>query len=389
MEGVGRGGKRRASGLASRAVTPKLRALALVALGLSLASPPRADDAGFASALDRLVRAPALKGARVGVVVEELGSGRRLLEHEADAALVPASNQKLLVAAASLAHWGPAHRFETPILIEGELADGVLDGALWVVGRGDPSLVSESLWKLAEEVRLRGIREANGDLLVFVDDDNLIDPDYLETAARVADEKPFLGSWSGQCRPEFEEVPPDWTRRYWGNLVIREFDRDVWSNLPLLPETMPCGAGLCVRRNVARHYVRLHETGERAFQFDRAGDALLSGGDNDLAACACDLGLGVGLIATLKLTHLIPRERLTEAYLVRLTEGIHFSSTLLDAARGVPPRPRDLLGSLADVLRILRQKAPHRRILRAAFRGRNRATRLILAKPGSTVSDRE
>ena len=52
----------------------------------------------------------------------------------------------------------------------------------------------------------------------------------------------FLGAWSGQCLPEFEAPPPEWTRRYWGTLCIREFDKDVWSNLPLLPETMPCGA---------------------------------------------------------------------------------------------------------------------------------------------------
>lgn len=87
-----------------------------------------------------------------------------------------------------------------------------------------------------------------------------------------------------------------------GNLVIREFDHNVWSNLPRLPESMPCGAGLCVRRNVALHYLDLHESGKRSFQFDRNGTSLLSGGDNDLAACACDIGLGVGLIASLKLT---------------------------------------------------------------------------------------
>src|SRR5215218_4539946 len=57
--------------------------------------------------------------------------------------------------------------------------------------------------------RLRGIRESIGELLVFVDDDNVLDPDFLETTLRVADEKPYLGSWSGQCRPHFEEAPAD------------------------------------------------------------------------------------------------------------------------------------------------------------------------------------
>src|SRR5438046_1732337 len=144
-------------------------------------------------------------------------------------------------------------------------------------------------------------RTPKGDLLVFVDDDNVLDPNFLEEALRVSDQNPFLGSWSGQCRARFDEPPPEWTRRYWGNLVIREFDTDVWSNMPRLPQTMPCGAGLCVRRAVAQHYLASHQNGDRKrFQFDRTGDSLISGGDNDLAACACDLGVGVGLISALK-----------------------------------------------------------------------------------------
>jgi glycosyltransferase involved in cell wall biosynthesis len=221
--------------------------------------------------------------------------------------------------------------------------------------------------------RLRSIHEAMGGLLVFVDDDNVLDSDFLETALRVSEAKPFLGSWSGQCRPGFEEQPPEWTRRYWGNLVIRQFDKDVWSNLPRLPDSMPCGAGLCVRRDVALQYLHLHESGKRSFQFDRAGGTLLSGGDNDLAACACDIGLGLGLIASLKLQHLISPQRLTVDYISRLGEDIAFSSTLLDAERGFRTGRRMALGRAADFLRTMRLKQPHRSILRAAFRGRNRA----------------
>jgi hypothetical protein len=228
--------------------------------------------------------------------------------------------------------------------------------------------------------RLHGIREATGDLLVFVDDDNVLDPNFLETAIHIAHRRPFLGSWSGQCRPRFEEPPPEWTRRYWGNLVIREFDKDVWSNLPDLPQTIPCGAGLCVRRDVARHYRLLHESGKRSFQLDRTGASLISGGDNDLAGCACDLGLGVGLIASLKLTHLIPPARLTEDYLARLAEGIHYSGIVLHASRGSPATQRGAVGRVADFLRILRTKRPHRAILRAAWRGRDRALRQLAAR---------
>src|SRR5262249_56719357 len=108
------------------------------------------------------------------------------------------------------------------------------------------------------------VTEPTGHLLVVVEDDNWLASACPETARGVAKKMPCLGSWSGQCRPEFEQAPPEWTRRYWGNLVIRQFDQDVWSNLPRLGETMPCGAGLCVRREVAQHYLHLHEAGKRA-----------------------------------------------------------------------------------------------------------------------------
>ena len=241
----------------------------------------------------------------------------------------------------------------------------------------DARLVREETLGLTS-ARLRGIRESTGDLLIFVDDDNVLDAEFLEIALRTMEQRPFLGSWSGQCRPAFEEPPPEWTRRYWGNLVIREFDKDVWSNLPRMPQSMPCGAGLCVRREVAVHYLDLHESGKRSFQFDRNGKSLLSGGDNDLAACACDIGLGVGLIASLKLTHLISPERLTEDYLARLSEGIHYSSTMLDSEYGSRAGQRTALGRAADFLRVIRLGQPHRRILRAAFRGRDRAMRQLI-----------
>src|ERR1700756_1303835 len=41
--------------------------------------------------------------------------------------------------------------------------------------------------------RLRGIEESCGDLLVFVDDDNILAPDFLERAEAILDRYPYLG----------------------------------------------------------------------------------------------------------------------------------------------------------------------------------------------------
>jgi glycosyltransferase involved in cell wall biosynthesis len=235
--------------------------------------------------------------------------------------------------------------------------------------------------------RLRGIAEAAGDLLIFVDDDNVLDLDFLEQAIHIYHTRPDIGSWSGASRPGFDEPAPSWTRRHWGNLVIRDVPRDMWSNLPMLPDTMPCGAGLCVRRSVANHYATLHREGKRPFALDRNGESLLSGGDNDLAACACDVGLGVGVFGALRLTHLIPANRLRESYLVSLAENIALSTVILRSFRVSSNAfaPLSLKRRVADVLRSFIMSSRERRVFRAVRRGERRARELLasMAAPAS------
>jgi D-alanyl-D-alanine carboxypeptidase len=67
--------------------------------------------AGDEGALQGLLRHPALRGAKISVLVSELESGRVVLERDSRRSMIPASNQKLFVAAAALNYWGPAHRF--------------------------------------------------------------------------------------------------------------------------------------------------------------------------------------------------------------------------------------------------------------------------------------
>ena len=240
--------------------------------------------------------------------------------------------------------------------------------------------------------RLRGIREAAGEILVFVDDDNVLDADYLEKVVQVADEWPRLGAWGGQTRPGFESEPPDWTRQYWSRLVIREFDSDRWSNQPSHADAMPCGAGMCVRKSVADYYADLHANGQRNIVMDRAGDSLVSGGDSDLAICACDVGLGMGLFTSLRLTHLIPAGRLTEDYLARLLEGLAYSSIVLGSFRSTRSTAslngkssgRKQLTKLADLARLLIRNRRERRFFRAVRSGEEKALEFVRSRHGVT-----
>jgi D-alanyl-D-alanine carboxypeptidase/D-alanyl-D-alanine-endopeptidase (penicillin-binding protein 4) len=116
--------------------------------------------------IDRLLQNPALAHSMTGILVVSLKDGRTLYERDADLMLIPASNQKLLTAAASLHKLGPDFRFSTRLWVTGQLdAQGVLQGDLILEGSGDPTMLLQDIEATAEAVQKAGIRRVDGYLL--------------------------------------------------------------------------------------------------------------------------------------------------------------------------------------------------------------------------------
>jgi glycosyltransferase involved in cell wall biosynthesis len=229
--------------------------------------------------------------------------------------------------------------------------------------------------------RLRGLRETSSDLLVFVDDDNVLEPDYLSEVIRIKREWPRLGVWgSGATFPEFEVKPADNLREFLDMLALRDVDSAQWSNVIPCPDAAtPWGAGQCVRANVAIAYREYFEKSALKIS-DRNGNRLISGGDVEICFVACSIGLGVGIFPELKLIHLIPKERLDEDYLVRLAEGIGIAGQLL-AYKWQNLLPVSPFASPVEVLLVLRnllvRKGVRRRMYLASLRSRLRARTMI------------
>lgn len=125
-----------------------------------------ADGADLRETIDRILEATPLGAARTAVLIQDLETGRALYEHNADELLNPASNMKILTTVAALARLGPAYRYPTEILLDRAPVAGVVQGNLYLRGKGDPSLDTERLYRIVRELRLLGVREIRGDLVV-------------------------------------------------------------------------------------------------------------------------------------------------------------------------------------------------------------------------------
>jgi D-alanyl-D-alanine carboxypeptidase/D-alanyl-D-alanine-endopeptidase (penicillin-binding protein 4) len=102
----------------------------------------------------------------VSVVVEPVADGPVLVSHRAKEPMNPASVMKLVTTFAALEQLGPAFTFKTDFFLEGTLANGVLEGNLVIRGGGDPKLTYDTLWRVAHQLRARGLREIRGDIVI-------------------------------------------------------------------------------------------------------------------------------------------------------------------------------------------------------------------------------
>jgi glycosyltransferase involved in cell wall biosynthesis len=177
--------------------------------------------------------------------------------------------------------------------------------------------------------RLTGIGEARGQILVFVDDDNILDGDFLTTVAKCFSDDNTLTAAGGTVRPLFASPPPDWSAEFFPLLAIKDHGDSVLvvdgdSHKPW-PDFAPVGAGLCIRKTAAENYARIIKHDTRRIALDRKAGLLTSGGDNDMVFTAFRAGGRIAYFPSLGLTHLIPDNRLDPVYLGQLNYGIQRS----------------------------------------------------------------
>jgi serine-type D-Ala-D-Ala carboxypeptidase/endopeptidase (penicillin-binding protein 4) len=132
---------------------------------------PRVGAKALRRAIDSVTNSPEFSNGYWGVLVVT-AAGDTLYSRNAGKLFMPASNQKLLTSAVALAQLGPDYRYRTVLVAHAVVADGVLEGDLGVIGRGDPSVSDHMrhdamipLREIADSVSAHGIRRIRGKLV--------------------------------------------------------------------------------------------------------------------------------------------------------------------------------------------------------------------------------
>ena len=166
--------------------------------------------------------------------------------------------------------------------------------------------------------RIAGINQAKAEWLIFFDDDNEPDEQYLEVCSSIIFQHPEVCAWGpGVVTVEFfKKNIPKWfkaNKQFYQDSFIDSifFDNKVeWSSC------YPNGTGLVIRKNVATFYTELFE--QRILTLaDRIGKSLVSGGDTQMVMCGIKLGYFAGVSPKLKLNHLISGNKINLTYLLK------------------------------------------------------------------------
>ena len=165
--------------------------------------------------------------------------------------------------------------------------------------------------------RIAGAKIANGDWLIFFDDDNEPKDNFILELYKGIQKYPNVNCWGpGQISVQFigGEVS-DWFNN---NKVYFQERREVtaFGSEKHMQSYYPIGTGLCIQSDAMKDYMRKVDTGTYSVT-DRTGSSLVSGGDTQIVLNNQLLGNTGGKLEHLSLNHLIEARKANFKYLIK------------------------------------------------------------------------
>lgn len=164
--------------------------------------------------------------------------------------------------------------------------------------------------------RNRAVLEARGNLVAFLDDDNIPAANWILKATEFAQKSPKVGAFGGKIKGQFEAPPPKDFNKIAVFLAILDRGEVAHCYTPQRG-VLPPGAGLVVRRQTW-----LDNNPQKALLTGRTQTSLMAGEDLEVLAHIQKVGWEIWYTPEMVIHHKIPQSRLEEEYLLKLVWGI-------------------------------------------------------------------
>ena len=169
--------------------------------------------------------------------------------------------------------------------------------------------------------RNRGIAETSAPLLVFIDDDERINPGFLRAYADFFDAHPDAVVAGGRIIAEYVTGRPAWLSKYTEMPIANPMDFGD-AVRPFPAGRVPSGGNMAFRRSAALRYGGFDPS------LGRVGRMLIGGEENDFFERLMRGGETCWYVPGAVMWHIIPPEKLTESYFRRLCYNVGVSQRL-------------------------------------------------------------
>jgi glycosyltransferase involved in cell wall biosynthesis len=192
-------------------------------------------------------------------------------------------------------------------------------------------IVREPMLGIAR-ARLRAILETDGDILLFVDDDNELTSHYIAEGMMFASVHQDVGCFGGKLLLPPDLHPMAWVKPFLPYLAIRDIGEEpVFGKSASWGVWEPPTAGAFVRRPVLDQYVQRANSDERIFKLGRIGKKnLMSCEDSVIMRGAFMIGLSNAYNPRMILHHHLDSKRFDFWYLIRFMYAFGVSQTALE-----------------------------------------------------------
>lgn len=243
------------------------------------------------------------------------------------------------------------------------LNESLLDG---LCRRGIPRLLIREERLGLTAARVAAFHQSTSEWVVFIDDDNVIAPDFLNVGHKFAGRHPEVGAFGGRVSLAPDIHVPGWMTPLLGSMGVKEEGDEILigSTIEWGPHDPP-GAGLWVRQILLERFVERTRTESAVFDLGRRGKGLGSCEDAVLVKGGRELGYSNAYVPALRVTHYLKPERFTFWHAMRSLTAYGRSIALYERVMALGG---DHLGN-SD------KPGPVRAAFNAFYRERNRSMR--------------